>query len=226
MPPKGYRRPWTDVQYDFMEWLCLPTVEREGQSYVSIARVLGVDRNTLHTWEGLPGFKEAVGAMARRTILSLEPNYLKTIATDMMSKKPSDRIVMTYWRYIRPALLAEYETTEALLPRQSDNQRLLESRQAEIWKEIQALDSNTRDIVVNLWRKMIAEPGEGEVELIAPPEFHRVRRLAAPDDDVEAVIEAEPAVEVLEAASTTRTLKPPRPPGYTAYKRDKIKRIK
>lgn len=189
-------RRWTEGQQEFMRFLCLPDVGRNKdiKSYDAFARSIHVSRNTLQNWERQPGFYEALQAMSRRVILEQEPEFLKGMAEEMRSKKPNDRIVMTYWRYVRPALLAELELTDSYLELKSDGPNLLEARNQRIWERIMELPADTRDVVFDILREATTEPEEGTVEVLDPEVTYITRALAAPlsDNPEETAIPAAP----------------------------------
>jgi len=67
---------WSPDQLAFQAWLALPPSIREPRSQRALAEQLERDPATLSTWKKLPGWHEAVYALALRYVLSRLPAAL------------------------------------------------------------------------------------------------------------------------------------------------------
>ena len=101
-PPRA--RVWTDEQVQLQEWLALPKRERSPKTQTGFAKKLGVSRTTLHNWRKLPGFQEAVNAMARIELAKQVPDVYDAIAREAIAGSYQHAKLML-------ELLEEYEET-------------------------------------------------------------------------------------------------------------------
>jgi hypothetical protein len=59
---------WHANQERFIAWLALPSAQRQPKTQRALAAELGVDEATLSDWKRLPGFIDAVNALARELV--------------------------------------------------------------------------------------------------------------------------------------------------------------
>lgn len=59
---------WTADQQRFIAWLALPKAQRVPKTQEKLAEVFGVYRDTLTDWKKVPGFMDAVNALARELV--------------------------------------------------------------------------------------------------------------------------------------------------------------
>ena len=183
MPPKGYRltgpeRGWSQDQLIYMRWTCWPISEKD-PNYIGkeqIANLLGVDSDTLRNWERSPGWDDAVQAMAQQVMLELDPLFYRNIAENMLSHKPSDKILQTYYRYIRPAIERNRPLWEKLIQAKTEMAESAEDRRIELTKEIMDLPTEQRDVILAYWRRLIAEPEAGAAQVLPPAKHADFKR--------------------------------------------------
>jgi hypothetical protein len=63
-------KPWSPDQIAFQAWLALPPVVRVPRQQRQLALLLEVHESTLSDWKRLPGFGDAVYALALRHVVS------------------------------------------------------------------------------------------------------------------------------------------------------------
>lgn len=63
MPQKATN--WSANHLKFIEWLALPSKQRNPKTQTLLAKEMGVDRATLSDWKRLPGLMEEVAAISR-----------------------------------------------------------------------------------------------------------------------------------------------------------------
>jgi hypothetical protein len=66
--PLAEARIWTADQIALQAWLALPSAVRAPRSHAALAAQLGIHEITLYKWKRLPGFAEAVYALAREEL--------------------------------------------------------------------------------------------------------------------------------------------------------------
>lgn len=59
---------WSANQQQFMAWLALPSAQRKPRTQKLFAEQIGVHQDTLTDWKKLPGFMDAVNALARELV--------------------------------------------------------------------------------------------------------------------------------------------------------------
>lgn len=59
---------WHANQLHFIAWLALPKAERRPKTQRELAQLIGSDEATLSDWKKLPGFIDAVNALARELV--------------------------------------------------------------------------------------------------------------------------------------------------------------
>ena len=73
---------WTAPQLRFQRWLALPKAARSPRTQKALAEKIGVCEDTLTDWKHLPGFRDAVGALAREYVKDDIPDILYAIRRD------------------------------------------------------------------------------------------------------------------------------------------------
>lgn len=189
MPPKGYRtdglaRGWNQDQITYMRWLCWPEsdIEPAYQSKNAIADLLGVESDTLRNWERLPGWDDAVNAMGCQVLIEFNHKIYKNLIENMISHKPSDKIIQTYFRYILPAVERTRPVWEKNIQLKGEKSLALEGHRDALTREIMELPADVRDTLLVYWRRLIAEPEAGEAQVLPAPkvaDFTRTNRQQA-----------------------------------------------
>jgi hypothetical protein len=59
---------WTPEQERFIAWLALPKAQRTPKTQQALAKEIDIASETLTRWKSLPGFMDAVNALARELV--------------------------------------------------------------------------------------------------------------------------------------------------------------
>jgi len=193
MPPrKAYIKGWTPEQLAYMRWLCWPQSDKSPQylNKTQFAALLGVNTTTLWQWQQMIGWNEAVQAMAQQVMTELTPEFYKSIAENMMSSKPSDKIIMTYFRYILPAIERNRDTWEARIQLKGEQTQAAEATRDALTAEIMELPEEMRDTLLAFWKRLLTDSAAGEAQLL--PEAKNYDFTRQPEDPPKKRIKPEP----------------------------------
>lgn len=70
---------WTPAQQQFIAWLALPRAERQPKTQKQLAAQFGYGEQTMCEWKRLPGFADAVNALAKAYVKDDVPEVLAVI---------------------------------------------------------------------------------------------------------------------------------------------------
>lgn len=70
---------WTNAQQQVIAWLALPRAERQPKTQKALAQEVGIHEKTISDWKRIPGFTDAVNALAKSYVKDDIPEVLGVI---------------------------------------------------------------------------------------------------------------------------------------------------
>lgn len=177
------KKVWNDKQLAVMRWQCLPPTLQEHQSLTELGQALGIPRSTMYLWMDDPQWVQAKQAMARQVMLDLSPDFLSSLARDLLTPG-MDKSHMVYWRYIYPQLVQEknegYLDEIAHDANAADSLDKLQARRVLAVQKFESLSTDQRQLMLSVLEDMevIASDAssQGLDETIERPSYNVQKR--------------------------------------------------